>query len=123
MEALGKIRSALASGDDIGVYRNAAKLATLMPTLLVPINPHTPVSSSRAAITAVLNLPNVPPGFAADWLACMGYVNARTPATTATAAERIFRGVLAMLPADPEVVGTDIAELLDNGTIQRYLDQ
>lgn len=123
MEALGKIRSALARGDDIGVYRNANKLATLLGTVLVPINPHTPVSNSRAAIDAVLGLPNVPAGFAEDWLACMGYVDARTPSATAAAAERLFHGVLALLPADAAVVGDDIARLLAEGTIQRYLDQ
>ncbi len=123
MEALGKIRSALARGDDIGVYRNANKLATLIPTLLVPVNPHSPVSNSRAAIDAVLGLPNVPVGFADDWLTCMGYVDMRTPKTTVAAAERLFLGVLAMLPDDADIVGEDIARLLGEGVIQQYLDQ
>lgn len=123
MEALGKIRNALARRDDVGVYRNAAKLATLLPTLLVPLNPHTSVSNSRDAIDAVCSFPNVPAGFAADWLVCMGYVDARTPRSTAAAGERLFTGVLAMLPANANGIGEDIARLLAAGTIQRYLDQ
>lgn len=123
MEALGKIRSALARGDDIGVYRNATKLATLIPTLLVPINPPAPVANSRQAITAVCNFPNVPAGFTDDWLVCMGYVDARTPQSTAAAAGRLLYGVLALLPADPTIVGDDIARLLADGLIRRYLDQ
>lgn len=123
MEALGKIRSALAHGDDVGVYRNANKLATLLPTLLVPLNPPSPVSNSRAAIEAVRTMPNVPASFANDWLVCMGYVDTRTPESTAAIAERLFTGVLAMLPADPEVVGEDIACLLADGSLLTYLTQ
>lgn len=123
MEALGKIRSALARGDDVGVYRNANKLATLIPTLLVPLNPPSPVSNSRSAIEAVRSLHNVPAGFANDWLQCMGYVDNRTPESTAATAERLFAGVLAMLPIDPEVVGDDIARLLKDGRLRDYLDQ
>jgi hypothetical protein len=123
MEALGKIRSALARGDDVGVYRNANKLAKLIPTLLVPLNPRSPVSNSRTAIEAVCTMPNLPEGFASDWLVCMGYVDTRTPRSTAASAERMFTAVLAMLPADPEVVGDDIARLLADGRIRDYLDQ
>ncbi len=123
MEALGKIRSAHARGDDVGVYGSANKLATLIPTMLIPINPHTPVSNSRAAVTAVLGWPNLPAGFAEDWLRCMGYVDTRTPATTAASAEQLFNSVLAMLPADPAVVGEDIARLLSDGLLRHYLDQ
>lgn len=123
MEALGKMRNALSRGDAISVYRNANKLATLIPSMLVPINPPTSVSNSRAAIKAVLELPNVPEGFAADWLICMGYVDSRTPESTLAAAVQMFNGVLSMLPVDADVIGKDFARMLADGTLTAYLTQ
>lgn len=123
MEALGKMRNALSRGDVIGVYRNANKLARLIPTLLVPINPPTSVSNSRQAIDAVLALSHVPEGFADDWLTCMGYVNTRTPESTLSAATRLFMGTLRLLPPDREIVGKDFDNLLRDGTIVAYLMQ
>ncbi len=123
MEALGKMRNALDKGDAIGVYRNANKLATLIPTMLVPINPPATVANSRQAIEAVLALPNVPDGFADDWLTCMGYVDKRTPEATLAAATRMFTGTLRLLPPDPEIVGKDFAHLLRDGVIEAYLNQ
>lgn len=123
MEALGKMRNALGRGDVIGVYRNANKLATLLPTMLVQINPPKSVSNSREAIEAVLALTNVPEGFAKDWLTCMGYVDTRTPETTLDAATRLFTGTLALLPPDPNIVGADFESLVRDGVIEAYLDQ
>lgn len=123
VEALLKVRKSLAKGDDYGVYRNAAKLATLAPTMLVPINPHVAVPNSRSAIDAVLAFPNAPAGFAEDWLTCIGYVDARTPDSTRDAAERIVRGILPLLPADPDVVGEDIARILADGSLLAYISQ
>lgn len=123
MEALGKVRNALGRGDHIAVYRNANKLATLIPTMLVPINPPASVSSSREAIDAVLALPNVPDDFAADWLYCMGYVDNRSPELTFEVANRMFGGVLAMLPVDAAVIGEDFARMLADGTLHAYLNQ
>lgn len=123
MEALGKMRNALVKGDVIGVYRNANKLATLVPTMLIPVNPEWRVANSREAIDAVLSLPNVPVGFRDDWLACMGYVDARTPETTLEAATRMFMGALALLPHDADVIGEDFARMLADGSLQAYLQQ
>lgn len=123
MEALGKMRNALDRGDSIAVYRNANKLATLIPTMLVPINPAVSVANSRQAIDAVLSLPNAPEGFTEDWLKCMGYVDTRTPESTLAAATRMFNGVLAMLPADADVIGEDFARMLTDGTLTAYLNQ
>lgn len=123
MEALGKMRNAFNRGDIIGVYRNANKLATLIPTMLVPVNPITSVSNSRQAIDAVLSLTNVPEGFAEDWLTCMGYVDNRIPESTLTAATRMFLGSLKLLPTDPEIVGEDFVPLLHDGVIVAYLGQ
>ena len=123
MEALSKMRNALDRGDHIAVYRNANKLATLIPTMLVPINPTRSVANSRQAIEAVLALENVPTGFAQDWLYCMGYVDSRTPEATLETAARMFAGVLAMLPVDAKVVGEDFARLISDGTLMAYLEQ
>lgn len=123
MEALGKMRNALSRGDVIGVYRNANKLATLIPTMLIPINLPKSVSNSREAIEAVLALSNVPEGFAEDWLTCVGYVDTRTPESTLAAATRIFTGTLRMLPSDPDTVGQDFDILLRDGVIEAYLNQ
>lgn len=123
MEALGKMRNALDKGDPISVYRNANKLATLIPTMLVPINPAKSVANSRQAIDAVLALPNVPERFVDDWLYCMGYVDNRTPESTLATATRMFKGALAMLPADPDIVGEDFVRLMRDGMIERYLNQ
>lgn len=123
MEALGKMRNALSRGDIPGIYRNANKLATLLPTMLIPLNPPTSVSNSRQAIDAVLALENVPDGFAADWLTCMGYVDTRTPESTLEAATRMFHGALNLLPSDADVVGKDFARLIADGTLTAYLTQ
>ena len=123
MEALGKMRNALGRGDTISVYRNANKLAMLIPTMLVPVNPSVSVANSRQAIDAVLALPNVPTGFAEDWLYCMGYVDNRTPEGALVAATRMFTGALALLPADPEIVGEDFARMLADGSLNAYLTQ
>lgn len=123
MEALGKMRNALSRGDIPGVYRNANKLATLLPTMLVPLNPSTSVSNSRQAIDAVLALTNVPEGFAEDWLYCMGYVDTRTPESTLEAATRLFTDTLRLLPPDREIVGQDFDVLIRDGVIETYLNQ
>lgn len=123
MEALGKMRNAHARGDVMGLYRNANKLATLIPTMLVPINPEATVSNSRQAIDAVLNLQNVPEHFANDWLTCMGYVDIRMPDSTLEAATRLFTRTLRMLPPDPHVVGRDFDILIRDGVIEAYLNQ
>lgn len=123
MEALGKIRNAIAKGDTIGVYRNANKMATLLPTMLVPINPTVAVSNSRQAIDAVLAFPNVPTGFAADWCYCMGYVDQRTPAETLVVAARLFAGVLELVSAHPDVLDQDFSRMIQDGTLRAYLAQ
>lgn len=123
MEALGKMRNALIRGDSIGLYRYSHKLATLIPSMLIPLNPVQSVSNARQAIDAVISLPNVPDGFARDWCICSGYVDARTPESTLATAEKMFLEVLAMLPPDPDVVGEDFATLLANGTLLKYLNQ
>lgn len=123
MEALGKMRNALGRGDHIGVYRNATKLATLIPTMLVPINPPVAVANSRQAIDAVLAIPNAPDGFAQDWLYCMGYVDIRTPEGVLETAARMFNGALAMLPDDADMVGQDFARMIADGMLAAYLMQ
>lgn len=123
VEALGKIRNAIARGDDIGVFQAAQVLAKLMPTLLIPLNPTVAVSHARQAIDAILAFPNVPAGFSEDWLMCLGTVDNRTALSTADAAQRMVRGVLTMLPAEADVVGDDIARLLESGVWQRYVEQ
>nr|WP_063840508.1 aminoglycoside nucleotidyltransferase ANT(4')-IIa [Pseudomonas aeruginosa]AAA25717.1 aminoglycoside-4'-adenyltransferase [Pseudomonas aeruginosa] len=78
VEALGKIRNAMVRGDDLAVYQAAQVVGKLIPTLLVPINPPTYARFAREAIDRILAFPNVPEGFAADWLTCMGLVDRRT---------------------------------------------
>lgn len=123
VEALGKMRNAVRKADTYGVYRNANKLAKLIPTMLIPFNPEWRVANSREAIDAVLSLPNVPDGFREDWLICMGYVDTRTQKSTLEAASRMVMGALEMLPHDPEIVGEDFARLLSEGTLVAYLNQ
>ena len=123
MEALGKMRNALAKGDSIGLYRNSNKLATLIPTMLIPVNPEWRVANSREAVDAVLSLPIVPEGFAEDWLTCMGYVDTRTPESTLSAAERMFFGALRQLPVDADVIGEDFARMIEDGSLFEYLQQ
>lgn len=123
MEALGKIRNALVRGDVVGVYRNSSKMATLLPTMLVPLNPEVAVSNSRQAVAAVLSFPHVPSGFAGDWLYCMGYVDHRTPGETAEIAARLFFGVLDLIPVDAPFLDQDFARMLTDGTLRAYLAQ
>lgn len=122
VEYLGKIHNALSKGDAIGVYRNAQKLAHLIPTLLIPVNPPVIATNSRRVVELITAMPNVPQGFAEDWLTCIGYVDARTPESTAQAAERLVRGALALLPPDPESVGDDIARIMSDGSLYEYLE-
>nr|WP_063840509.1 aminoglycoside nucleotidyltransferase ANT(4')-IIb [Pseudomonas aeruginosa]AAM76670.1 aminoglycoside nucleotidyltransferase [Pseudomonas aeruginosa] len=123
VEALGKIRNAIARGDDLGVYQSAQTVAKLVPTLLIPINPPVTVSHARQAIEAILAFPRVPVGFAADWLTCLGLVEERSARSTAAAAERMVRGVLEMLPTDPDLLGEDIARLMNAGLLEKYVQQ
>lgn len=123
VEALGKMRSAIARDDRPGVYRNAEKLGRLIPTLLVPLNDVPPVANSRQAISGVLALECVPTGFAEDWLICMGYVDARTMESTLAAARRMLIGSLAMIPRDAEEYGEDILAILNDGSLMCYLEQ
>ncbi|MCO5214971.1 MAG: nucleotidyltransferase domain-containing protein [Thermomicrobiales bacterium] len=123
VEAFGKMVSALGKGDAPGLYSNAYKLATLIPTLLVPINDVPPVESPRQAIDAVLAMTNVPAGFREDWLICMGYVDCRDLETTCAAAQRMLLGALALIPPDAEIVGEDIARVMVDGSLERYIHQ
>lgn len=123
VEAFAKMISALGKGDAAGLYSNALKLATLIPTLLVPVNDVPLVASPRQAIDAILAMTHVPAGFREDWLTCMGYVDHRSLESTCASAERMLLGSLALLPADAEIVGEDIARIMADGSLERYIRQ
>lgn len=123
VEAFGKVMRAHTMGDDVAVYQNAHLLATLIPTLLIPINVVAPVSNPATALAGVLALKNVPDGFGHNWLTLMGYVNCRTPAQTVDIAQKMLLAVLEMITADSNVYGNDIAPLLCRGALIRYVDQ
>lgn len=123
VEVFGKMAKALKSGDTPGLYSSAHTLATLIPTLLVPVNDVPPVASRRQAIDAIVAMTNVPTGFREDWLICMGFVDCRDLETTCAAAERMLQGVLELVPTDEEVVGEDMARILADGSLTRYIRQ
>ncbi|SBT65363.1 phosphoribosyl-AMP cyclohydrolase [Micromonospora sediminicola] len=123
---LGKVAGAHWADDPVGVRLAAADLARLCPSVLRLANPSVRVVSRRAALTAALDLPVAPPGYRTDMLLCLG-LRPADPAEVGAAAGRLVRGILPLVRPYAgeiaEVAGTDLAEALVDGRVERYLRQ
>ncbi|MGN6033331.1 MAG: nucleotidyltransferase domain-containing protein [Thermomicrobiales bacterium] len=131
---LGKVRNALLRNDDLGVRLAAQGVGRLAPTVLAtlaPDYPSRPVTSHRAALDALLDLPVAPAGYRADLIRCLGLDGAAsTPAEIASAAERLVLGTIALLEEHASLrdedgprfeIGLDTA--LANRTLRAYVHQ
>ncbi|SCG42195.1 phosphoribosyl-AMP cyclohydrolase [Micromonospora echinaurantiaca] len=123
---LGKVAAARDAGDHLGVRLAAADLARLCPSVLRLANASVRVVSRRAAFAAALALPVAPPGYRDDMLLCLGLRPGSTGQLGA-AAVRLVTGVLPLVrryaAEIAEVAGTDLAEALVDGRLDRYVAQ
>jgi phosphoribosyl-AMP cyclohydrolase len=123
---LGKVASAYAQGDHLGLRPPAAEVARLCPTVLRLVNPPVAVASRRAALEAVLAFPVAPHGYRDAMLMCGGFEPAG-PAEVLAAAHRLVSGVVELLSPYAESfvpeVGPDFAAALADGRLARYVDQ
>jgi phosphoribosyl-AMP cyclohydrolase len=128
VEDAGKVKNARAAGDELALRLAAHDLAAECPALLGPLNPRPPVSSRREALAAALDMPVAPPGYREDMLTCLGLTGRTTPADKVyAAAMRLALGVVDVLrahaPALAPLLGPDLAGLLADGRLRRYLAQ
>lgn len=123
---LGKVAGARAREDHLGVRLAAADLARLCPSVLRLANPSVRVVSRRAAFTAALDLPVAPPGYRDDMLLCLGGRPGSTGQLWAAAGRLVTGTVPLVRPYADEiaaVAGTDLADALADGRLDRYLAQ
>lgn len=123
---LGKVAGARVAGDHLGVRLAAADLARLCPSVLRLANPSVRVASRRAAVEAALNLPVAPPDYREDMLLCLG-LRPGAPGQLWAAAVRLVTGSLPLIrpyaERIAEAAGTDLAEALLDGRLDRYVAQ
>ncbi|MBO4206059.1 phosphoribosyl-AMP cyclohydrolase, partial [Micromonospora echinofusca] len=123
---LGKVVGARAGGDALGARLAANDLAMLCPSVLRLANPSVTVSSRRTAFAAALALPVAPPGYRDDMLVCLGLRPAPVAEVCAAAVRLVTGAVPLVRPYAAElagVTGTDLAEALTDGRLERYLTQ
>jgi hypothetical protein len=130
---LGKVQNAFLRGDDLGVRMAAQMAARLCPTVLAALNPGcAPVTSSRAALDAILAFPIAPTGYRDDLLLCLGLsALASTPQDLVNACERLVHGTIALLEThlpllgggDPPRFERGLDTALANRTLRAYVQQ
>lgn len=124
--ALGKAAAARVADDRLGVRLAVADLARLCPSVLRPANPSVRVFSRRAAFAAALELPVAPPNYREDMLLCLG-LRPGSVGQLWAAAVRLVAGTLPLVrPYAEEIAesgGTDLADALVDGRLERYVAQ
>ena len=128
VEGWGKVRNALAKGDDLAMRMAAQKLARLCPGLLRPLNPETLPSNRREAMQAVLAFPVAPAGYREDLLRCFGLSSDAVPMQELhDAARRLVSGTIALLRDNADqvkdILEDDLYAYLIDGTLERYIRQ
>ena len=128
VEAYGKVRNALARGDELALRLAAQTLGTLCPSLLRPINPDAQPTHRHAALLAVLEFPVVPEGYRDDLLLCLGLSGQEsTMDDVHDAARRLATGTLSLLRRHAELLQSglpaDLYGYLRDGTLERYIRQ
>jgi hypothetical protein len=125
---LGKVANAHAKGDEVGLRLAAQDLGRSCPSLLVPLNPHPPVGSRRAAIRTALEFDVAPPGYTNDLPVCLGLSGTpATPVEVHAAARRLALGVTELLISEAAtyapLLSADLSAQLADGDLRRYVDQ
>ena len=125
---LGKVANAHDRGDELGLRLAAQDLAQSCPTLLAPLNPHSPVGSRYAALRTALAFEVAPLGYRADLLICFGLAgNPATRSEVHDAACRLATGVTDLLASEAAtytpLLTSDLAAQLADGTLRKYVDQ
>ncbi len=124
----GKVASAWAGGDELGLRLAAQDLARSVASLVQPLNPGPPVRSRREALRAVLDFGVVPAGYRDDMLTCLALAGRyASPGEVHAAAGRLARGVLALLDAHASafaaLLSPQAARCLHDGNLRRYIEQ
>jgi phosphoribosyl-AMP cyclohydrolase len=122
VEALTKVQRARRDGDAHGLRWHAQEAGRLAPGLIRRVNPEVQVRSRREALSAALELPNAPAGYAEDLAACLG-LTAASGTGVADAALRLGLGLLAFVREhDPELDDQPgVGAALRDGTWERLL--
>ncbi len=128
IEAHGKVRNALARGDELALRLAAQTLGTLCPSLLGPINPEVQSTHRHAALMAVLGFPVAPAGYRDDLLLCLGLSGRESTLDDVHgAANRLTTGTLSLLRRHAELLQSalpaDLYGYLRDGTLERYIRQ
>jgi phosphoribosyl-AMP cyclohydrolase len=123
---LGKVRNALARGDDLALRLAAQGLAGLCPSVLRPLNPPVSAGSRTEALRLVLDFPVAPPTYREDLLLCLGLTGrAAAPEAVAAAAARLVDGVVSLARQHARLLGPELPphlpRYLADGTLERYL--
>jgi hypothetical protein len=128
VEGLGKARNAYRRGDEVTVRLAVQGVATLCPSLLVPLNPPVSPGTRPEALKAALSFPVAPPEYRDDMHRCLGLDGrASTPEEVLAAAERLVLGTLALLETNADTISPlvppHLPEVLRGGLLRRYLEQ
>ncbi|HYI25072.1 MAG TPA: nucleotidyltransferase domain-containing protein [Thermomicrobiales bacterium] len=130
IEGLGKARNAHRRGDELTLRLAVQDLASLCPSLLVPLNdPLLAIPGTRPeSLRAALDFAIAPAGYRDDLLLCLGLTGLpSTPDTLMAAAERLVSGTLGLLEANADRLGPllapELPEQLSAGVLRRYLEQ
>jgi phosphoribosyl-AMP cyclohydrolase len=122
LECATKVKRASANADPVGARWHAHRLGCYAPRLLRPLNPPRPVTTTRDALQASLDLEVAPAGYRDDLIRCLGLCPVGDD-EVASAAHRLAAGILAFLrehkpDVDPQ---PDLARYLADGTLERHL--
>jgi phosphoribosyl-AMP cyclohydrolase len=122
VDALLKARSAVVTGDSIGLRLAAQDAVRFAAPCVAALNMPEQARDPRSALTTILGLPVAPLGWSDDVVTCLG-LSSRSDQEVAAAVERLVRGVLRLLrETDPYVdPQPDIARYLIDGTFERIL--
>lgn len=125
---LGKVRNALARGDELALRLAAQGLAGLCPSVLRLLNPEARAGTRYGALLAALDFPVAPPGYREDMLLCLGLTGrASAPEEVYAAARRLVLGVVALLRPHAARLAPHLQPALPrylaDGTLERYLEQ
>lgn len=128
IESAGKVKSALAAGDELRLRLAAQDLARYCPSLLLPLNPPVIAGTRPEALRLVLDLDIAPANYRNDMLACLGLSGLATnPEEVATRALRLVSEVVELLRLHvnqlPPETEPELIQYLADGTLERYLAQ
>lgn len=126
LESAAKVQNAMLRQDELGLRLAAQDLGLRCPALVGLLNPPVLVDTRRDALQAALDMPNVPEGYRADLLCCLGLQGQATSMADVHAASvRLIFAILAMLRQHRDLlvdrVEPGLPEALDSGLLDAML--